>query len=175
MSQALGHQPTPTLAHTLQNLKLDPSMTNDLSQRLLRIADSNTVATDTRAFLSNVKIFDESRTIVLHEAQYMADQIRSLADAMSQPEDVEELYGALAALWLELRLQWQRHNDVVNYDLMRHGEAKPIEFVRVSLSSYYFQRIESVLQPDQVQRLSDKALSIIEGLRMDILSPAEAA
>jgi hypothetical protein len=150
-------------------------MTNDLSQRLLRIADHDTVATDTRAFLSNVKIFDESSTIVLHESQYMADQIRALADAMNQPDDVEELYGALASLWLQLRLQWQRHNDVVNYDVMRHGEAKPIDFVRVSLSSYYFQRIESVLQPGQVQRLSDKALSIIEGLRLDIVSPAEVA
>ena len=150
-------------------------MTNDLSQRLLRIADSNTVATDTRALMSSVKISDESRTIVLHEAQYLADQIRSLADAMSQPDDVEELYGALASLWLELRLQWQRHNDVVNYDLMRHGEHKPVDFVRGSLSSYFFGRIESVLKPDQVQRLSEKALSIIEGLRMDIVSPAEVA
>jgi hypothetical protein len=172
MSPALGHQPT--LAHTFQNLKLDPSMTNDLTQRLSRIADSNAVATDTRAFLSNVTISDPARTIVLHEAQYTADQIRALAAAMSEPDDVEELYAALASLWLELRLQWQRHNDVANYDLMRHGEAKPIDLVRGSLSSYFFQRIESLLQPDQVQRLSAKALSIIEGLRMDIVSPAEA-
>jgi hypothetical protein len=150
-------------------------MTNDLTQRLSRIADSNAVSTATSGFLSNVKISDQARTIVLHEAQYTADQIRALADAMSEPDDVDELYAALAALWLELRLQWQRHNDVANYALMRHGEAKPIDLVRGSLSSYYFQRIESLLQPDQVQRLSDKALSIIEGLRQDIVSPAEVA
>jgi hypothetical protein len=173
MSQALGHPPIPTLANTFQNLTLDQPMTNDLTQRLSRIADSKAVSTDTNAFIAAVKISDQARTNVLHEAQCTADQIRALADAMNQPDDVEELYGALASLWLELRLQWQRHNDVANYDLMRHGEAKPIDLVRGSLSSYFFQRIESLLQPEQVQRLSDKALSLIESLRLDIVSPAE--
>lgn len=148
-------------------------MNYDLPQRLSRIADATAVSADTDAFLAAVTIEDHARTLVQHEAHSTAIQIRTLAEAMSDPDDAEELYGALASLWLELRLQWQRHNDVANYDLMRHGEAKPIDLVRGSVSSYYFERIETLLQPEQIQRLNDKALSIIDTLRQDVASPAE--
>lgn len=147
-------------------------MSYDLPQRLSQIADAATVTTDTNAFLAAVDIADADRTMVQNEAHSTAVQIRTLADAMSDPEDAEELYGAMASLWLELRLQWQRHNDVSNYDLMRHGEAKPIDLVRGSISSYYFQRIESLLQPDQIDRLNQKALTIIDGLRQDVSGTA---
>jgi len=150
-------------------------MNYDLPQRLAHIADADAVSADTNAFLAAVNITEQARTMVQHEAQSAAIQIRTLADAMSDPEDAEELYGALASLWLELRLQWQRHNDVANYDLMRHGDAKPIDLVRGSVSSYYVQRIESLLQPEQIKRLNDKALSIIDSLRQDVGSPAENA
>ena len=148
-------------------------MNYDLPQRLSRIADAAAVSADTDAFLAAVTIDDHARTLVQHEAHSTAIQIRTLADAMSDPDDAEELYGALASLWLELRLQWQRHNDVANYDLMRHGEAKPIDLVRGSVSSYYFERIETLLQPEQIERLNQKALTIIDGLRLDVASPAE--
>ncbi|SIQ27401.1 hypothetical protein SAMN05421778_102215 [Sphaerotilus natans] len=150
-------------------------MTYDLPQRLSRIADTDIVSADTEAFLAAVSITEQARTLVWHEAQSTAFQIRTLADAMCDPEDAEELYGALASLWLELRLQWQRHNDVANYDLMRHGEAKPIDLVRGSVSSYYFERIESLLQPDQIMCLNQKALALIDSLRQDVASAAEKA
>jgi hypothetical protein len=150
-------------------------MNYDLPQRLSRIADADAVSADTDAFLAAVTITEQARTLVQHEALSTALQIRTLAEAMSDPEDAEELYGAMASLWLELRLQWQRHNDVANYDLMRHGEAKPIDLVRGSVSSYYFERIESLLQPEQIQRLNAKALSLIDSLRQDVTSPAETA
>ncbi len=134
-------------------------MTYDLPQRLSHIADVDVVSADTSAFITAVDIDDAART---------------LADAMCDPDDAEELYGALASLWLELRLQWQRHNDVANYDLMRHGEAKPIDLVRGSISSYYFQRIESLLQPDQIQCLNQRALSLIDSLRHSMSHPDEA-
>jgi hypothetical protein len=148
-------------------------MKYDLPQRLASIADADAVSADTNAFLAAVNISEPARTMVQHEAHYTTDQIRTLADAMCDAEDADELYGALASLWLELRLQWQRHNDVANYDLMRHGEAKPIDLVRGSVSSYHFQRIESLLQPEQIQCLNNKALSIIDSLRQDVVSPAE--
>jgi hypothetical protein len=150
-------------------------MSNDLAQRLSHIADSTAVSTDTEAFMAAVTIADNERTMVRNEVQYTAGQIRGLAEAMSDPEDVEELYGAMASLWLELRLQWQRHNDVTNYDLMRHGEAKPIDLVRGSVSSYFFQRIETLLQPDQIECLNQRALALIDTLRLDVSIPAESA
>jgi len=149
-------------------------MSYDLPQRLSRIADADVVSTDTDAFLAAVSIAEQARAMVQHEAHSTAVQIRTLADAMCDPEDADELYGALASLWLELRLQWQRHNDVANYDLMRNGEAKPIDLVRGSVSSYYFQRIESLLQPDQIDCLNKKALTIIDALRQEVVTPAEA-
>ena len=148
-------------------------MTYDLPQRLSRIADANAVSAETNAFLAAVNIGEEARTMVQLEAHSTAIQIGTLAGAMCDPEDAAELDGARASLWLELRLQWQRHNDVANYDLMRHGEAKPIDLVRGSVSSYYFERIESLLQPEQIRCLNNKALSIIDSLRQDVVSPAE--
>ena len=148
-------------------------MKYELPQRLSGIADADAVSADTNAFLAAVNISEQHRTIVQNEAHSTANQIRTLGNAMCDPEDADELYGALASLWLELRLQWQRHNDVANYDLMRHGEAKPIDLVRGSVSSYYCQRIESLLQPKQIQGLNNKALSIIDSLRQDVVSPAE--
>ena len=148
-------------------------MKYELPQRLSGIADADAVSADTNAFLAVVNISEQDRTIVQQEAHSTANQIRTLGNAMCDPEDADELYGALASLWLELRLQWQRHNDVANYDLMRHGEAKPIDLVRGSVSAYHFQRIESVLQPNQIQFLNKKALSIMESLRQDVVSPAE--
>ena len=148
-------------------------MNYELPQRLSGIADADAVSADTNAFLAAVNISEQDRTIVQQEAHSTANQIRTLGNAMCDPEDADELYGALASLWLELRLQWQRHNDVANYDLMRHGEAKPIDLVRGSVSAYHIQRIESVLQPNQIQFLNQKALSIMESLRQDVVSPAE--
>lgn len=148
-------------------------MKYELPQRLSGIADADAVSADTNAFLAAVNISEQDRTIVQQEAHSTANQIRTLGNAMCDPEDADELYGALASLWLELRLQWQRHNDVANYDLMRHGEAKPIDLVRGSVSAYHIQRIESVLQPNQIQFLNQKALSIMESLRQDVVSPAE--
>jgi len=150
-------------------------MNYDLPLRLSSIADADIVSADTNTMLAAVNIAEQARTLVQHEVQSTAIQIRTLADAMCDPEDAEELYGALASLWLELRLQWQRHNDVANYDLMRNGEAKPVDLVRGSVSSYYFQRIESLLVPEQIQRLNQKALSIIDGLRQDVVGPAKIA
>lgn len=150
-------------------------MNYDLPQRLSSIGDADIVSADTNTMLAAVNIDDQARILVQHEVQSTAIQIRALADAMSDPEDAEELYGALASLWLELRLLWQRHNDVANYDLMRNGEAKPVDLVRGSVSSYYFQRIESLLVPEQIQRLNQKALSIIDSLRQDVVGPAKTA
>ncbi len=148
-------------------------MSYDLPQRLSQIADADTVSASTNAFLAAVDIAEHARSMVQHESASTAVQIRTLAEAMCDPEDADELYGALASLWLELRLQWQRHNDVANYDLMRNGEAKPIDLVRGSVSSYFFQRIESLLQPDQIQCLNQKALTIIDSLRQEVVNPAE--
>ena len=147
-------------------------MSTSLTERLRRIADANTVSADSAVFVNSVSISDADRTMALHEIEYTAAQIRHLADAMNAPEDEEELYSGLAALWLELRLQWQRHNDVANYDLMRHGEAKSIDLVRGSMTSYLFERIESLLSPNHLDRLNEKALTLIDTIRDDVTIPA---
>lgn len=149
-------------------------MTTNLPDRLRRIADEQTVLADAAVFLDSVAISDADRSMALRELAYSAAQIRGLADAMQAPEDAEELYGGLAALWLELRLQWQRHNDVANYDLMRNGAARPIDLVRGSVSSYLFERIESLLSAEHLDRLNDKALTLIDTIREDVASPSRS-
>lgn len=150
-------------------------MSTSLTERLQRIADASTVSADAAVFVNTVSISDADRTMALHEVEYTAAQIRSLAEAMAAPEDEEELYSGLAALWLELRLQWQRHNDVANYDLMRHGEARPIDLVRGSITSYLFERIESLLSQAHLDRLNEKALTLIDTIREDVTLPAAKA
>lgn len=139
-----------------------------LAQQLTLIADPTAVGIAVAAIMDEVTLELSEREEVSAAARSLCVQIASLASAMSDPEDETELYRSLAALWLELRFQWQRHNLVANYDTMLKGGCAPIVLARASAASYMLNRIESLLVEEHRERLGDSAVEMLDRLREDV-------
>lgn len=148
-----------------------------LASQLLRIADASVIATDTRTIAESLDLATEVRDQVVTDALRLCADITSLAEAMGEAEDEPELYRSLAALWLELRFEWQRHNLVANYGTMRTGDCPPLVMVRASVASYVLNRIEALLAREHLERLGDSAVEMLDTLREDVeqdrATPAE--
>lgn len=139
-----------------------------LARQLLQVADYESVALASRSIIDQVRLSDDQRAQILAEWRELCTQIESLARAMPETEDEPELYRSLAALWLELRFQWQRHNLVANYDTVQRGECAPIVLVRASAAAGMLQRIEQLLTPAHRDRLGDSAIELLDRLRDDV-------
>jgi hypothetical protein len=87
---------------------------------------------------------------------------------MCVPADEPELYRSLAIVWLELRFEWQRHNLVANFDTSRTGSTELAVLVRASASAYLLQRLEVLLEREQLERLVSTAMEVIDTLRSDV-------
>jgi hypothetical protein len=139
-----------------------------LASQLIRIADAAVIATDTRVIAESLELPADVRAQVVDDAMRLCSDITSLAEAMGEDEDEPELYRSLAALWLELRFEWQRHNLVANYDTMRTGTCAPLVMVRASVASYVLDRIEALLAQEHRDRLGDSAVDMLDALRTDV-------
>lgn len=139
-----------------------------LAEQLLVVASPDTVAESVRSITDEVALPPAEAEEVQRNAHALALQIQDLAEAMSAPEDETELYRSLAALWLELRFQWQRHNLVANYDTMLKGGCAPIVLARASAASYLLYRIESLLAEEHREKLGDSAVEMLDRLREDV-------
>ncbi len=117
---------------------------------------------------------------VVHEAlptdEEQAEQLRmyinmkvqtvlALATALASPEDADELYKSLASLWLELRFEWQRHNNVANFGLAVTGVADPAVLTAAAAISGMLTWLEELLGPDDIECLVTKALGLLDDLR----------
>lgn len=134
----------------------------------MQIADATIVTSDIRSIAQSIELDEAAQAMVVNDALKLCDDISSLAEVMNEPEDEPELYRSLAALWLELRFEWQRHNLVANYGTIRTGECPPLVLVRASSASYVLQRIESLLARDHLDRLGDSAVTMLDVLREDV-------
>lgn len=139
-----------------------------LSAQLIIVADSSIVRVACQSIADEVALVAIQREAVLTESAALCVQITELASAMTDPEDEAELYRSLAALWLELRFQWQRHNLVANYDTMLKGTCEPLVLARASAASYMLGRIENLLAQEHRDRLSDTAVELLEVVRTDV-------
>jgi len=139
-----------------------------LAAQLLIVADTSVVRFASQSIADEVALVATQRDAVLNESATLCAQISDLAGAMSDPEDEAELYRSLAALWLEMRFQWQRHNLVANYDTMLKGSCEPMVLARASAASYMLGRIEGLLSQDHRDRLGDTAVDLLELVRADV-------
>jgi hypothetical protein len=139
-----------------------------LSQQLLRVADAHDVATALRELSGAVTLAEIHRAGIEDDALRLCAELRTFALAMSGAADEAELYRSLAIVWLELRFEWQRHNLVANYDTSRTGATELAVLVRASSATYLIQRIEVLLEREQLERLVATAMEIIESLRTDV-------
>lgn len=87
--------------------------------------------------------------------------IRALAESLGDPDDQLELYRTMAAFWLELRFEWQRHNEVMNYQTARTGTAVGRVVATAAIGSAILARIESLLAESHLQLLTSCALELL--------------
>ncbi len=139
-----------------------------LAALLVDVADSKAVVPVCRNIAESVELSPAEREGVVKEAANVCQQLQALGESLADPEDEADLYRSLAAMWLELRFAWQRHNLVANYDTVRTGTCAPIVLVRASVASYILQRIESLLSSDHRDRLGDTAVQMLDVVRDDV-------
>ena len=94
--------------------------------------------------------------------------VRALATALVSPEDVEELYRFLASLWLELHLEWERHNAVANFGLVATGEVDSAILTAAGTISGMIGWLEELLSPSDIELLKEKALGLVDGIRLTV-------
>lgn len=146
-----------------------------LASQLAHIADLTIIGADIRAITQSIDLSPDASEQVVADSLRLCADIGALADAMYEAEDESELYRSLAALWLELRFEWQRHNLVANYETIRAGNCPPMILVRASATSYVLQRLETLLTREHLDRLSDSAVDLLEVLRDDVESSRSTA
>jgi len=96
-------------------------------------------------------------------AQERSAAIQTLAQALGHAEDEPELYPTIAALWLELRFDWQRHNEVMNYAATR---IMPLPRVAAhgAVGSAILARLEDLLLPEHRDELAGHAIRLLEAV-----------
>ncbi len=141
---------------------------SSLAKLLVDVADPTVIVMVVRNITETVELPPEQTAAVVGEARAVCEQLRALAASLEDPEDEPDLYRSLAAVWLELRFAWQRHNLVANYDTMRTGSCAPIVLARASTASYMLQRIEMLLSADHRDRLGDTAVQLLDVVRDEV-------
>ncbi len=102
------------------------------------------------------------------EAASVGDSLRTLAATLADPEDEAELYPSLAAAWLELRFEWQRHNLIANYQTVRDGVSPPLVMAKASLVSGILAEIEELLEEEHRHQLMSSAVTLLDDLRSHV-------
>jgi hypothetical protein len=122
------------------------------------------------AALGRLPLSDAELTDLRLYAEERSSAIQTLAQALGQPEDEPELYPTIAALWLELRFDWQRHNEVMNY-----AAARMMPLLRVAgcgaVSSAILTRLEALLLPRHLDELAGHAIRLLE----EVVPPQSSA
>ena len=139
-----------------------------LAEQLSSVADASIIVPSCREIAESVDLSTEDRDGLVVDAATLSAQILALAASLQDPEDEPDLYRSLAALWLELRFAWQRHNMVANYDTIRTGTCAPIVLARASMASYVLLRIEALLAQEHLDKLGDTAVELLDSVRSDV-------
>ena len=132
-----------------------------LASRLAEIGDPQALAATIEEIADAAGVAADSRAELHDYATARLEGIRALAASLDDPDDQLELYRTMAAFWLELRFEWQRHNDVMNYQLARHGAASALVVALASVGSAILARIESLLDARHLQMLTTYALELL--------------
>jgi hypothetical protein len=102
--------------------------------------------------------------------------VAALAAVLPAPEDEPELVGLLAAAWLELRCEWERYNNVANYQLYHSGrDAEPEVTAAAATMSGMLVWVEEVVPASAVDLMSAAAVDLLDRIRADVLERASAA
>ena len=136
------------------------------AERLLVIADEAAIHDAVSGFLRDVALDPVAATIVRDYALSRVAAIRDLAAAMPEADDEIELYRTAAAFWLELRFEWQRNNEIMNYQTVLRGHADPRVVVEGAIGSFMLSRLEVCLDASHLDMLTRYAIELLSDVRV---------
>jgi hypothetical protein len=94
---------------------------------------------------------DPQRAALLAYAEAKAEDLHLLGTTLSDPEDEPELARSLLYLWLELKSEWVRYNQVMQYQLALTGAPDPIIWYRGMVVSGVLGHLEPLFPPDHLE------------------------
>jgi hypothetical protein len=134
-----------------------------LATRLMLVADAAELEQKVRDACAAIGLSQLDGRNLLETCIERSKAIQELARAVSESGDEEDLYRAIASLWLQLRFEWQRNNDVLSYGEVI-GIASPTLGAEGWLGSHLLHRLETLLLPEHVEALSLHALELLAGV-----------
>jgi hypothetical protein len=144
-------------------------------EKLRVVADDAVILPAFDGLLRDVGLDAATEKIVRDYAHGRLTSIRSLADAMPETDDEVELYRTAAAYWLELRFEWQRNNETMNYQTVVKGQPDPRVMAEGAIGSYMLSRLEECLDPSHLEMLARYALSLLQDMHVPSRSAESAA
>ncbi len=97
-------------------------------------------------------------------------EILELAEFMTEAEMEEDLYRALAAAWLELRFEWARYNQILQYQAYYGRELDQGVFYKSSLCSHLLGIVEKFLDRRDRELLLEFVEEPLDFLRPNLKS-----
>lgn len=146
-----------------------------LAPRLAEIGDPHALHATIEEIAGVIEADASVRTELHDYAHARLAGIRALAASLDDPDDQLELYRTMAAFWLELRFEWQRHNEVMNYQVAQRGRADGRVVATASIGSAILARIESLLAESHLQLLASYALELLAAAQPSRPARREAA
>ena len=144
-------------------------------ERLLVVADDAVVLPAVDRLLCEVALDPATEATVRDYAAGRVTAVRELAQAMPEADDEVELYRTVAAYWLELRFEWQRNNEIMNYQTVRRGHADPRVVAEGAIGSFMLARVEECLDVTHQELLTRYALSLLNEMHVPSRSQESAA
>ncbi len=136
------------------------------AERLLVIAEDGVTSDAAHEVAASVGLDVRDTALLRDYAAARVAAIRDLATAMPEPDDEIELYRTLAAFWLEMRFEWQRNNEVMNYQTVLRGTAEPRVTAEGAVGSFVLARLETLLDAAHLELLSRYALELLSTERV---------
>jgi hypothetical protein len=146
-----------------------------LAPRLAEIGDPHALHATIEEIVGATEADAAARAELVDYAQARLAGIRALAASLDDPDDQLELYRTMAAFWLELRFEWQRHNEVMNYQVAHRGHADARIVATASIGSAILGRIETLLDQSHLQLLTSYALELLAAAQPHHVARREAA
>jgi hypothetical protein len=146
-----------------------PLPSSALAERVREAASSERRDALVAAVLASLPLPDGPALALRAQAAESVRALHDLAAALGAPDDVGDLYRSLAAFWLERRFEWERCNQVANYHLCRTGQEPPPALLgRAAVASGVLAWIVDLCSPDQLRRLGDVTLEVLDDIRPDV-------
>ena len=127
---------------------------SNLAQQLTKAVNTESVVATVREIFED---FDEKQvTAFARFAVEKAEHVAELATALPDEEDEQDLYRSISQLWLELKFEWDRHNQVMNYQILKGDAPDPHVQARGCVVSAVISSLESLMREEDLEKFGER-------------------